>query len=81
MRYYLTEGLEGVERQKFTGGPAFTEAIESKAGELRSFDSNGRQYLVFSSVGQKDLALANQIRDADYKGLRFLYLDNEDFLD
>ena len=74
MRYYLTEGLEGAEHQKYSGGPAFTEAIESKAGELRG------QYVVFSSVGQKDFARVNRIRDADYKGLRFLYLDNEETL-
>ena len=80
MRYYLTKGLEGVERQKFSGGPAFTEAIESKAGELRSLDPNGGQYVVFSSVGRKDFACVNRIRNDNYKGLRFLYLENEETL-
>jgi len=35
---------------------------------------------VFSSVQQKDLASINRIRDTHYKGLRFLYLHDEETL-
>ena len=77
MHYYLTEGLEGVEHQKYCGRASFTKAIELKIDESRSVDSKGGQYVVFSSVEKKNLAYINRIRDTDYKGLRFLYLDNE----
>ena len=77
MHYYLTEGLEGVEHQKYRGGASFTTAIESKADELRSVDSNGGQYVVFSSVEKKNLAYISRIRNTQYKGLRFLYLETE----
>ena len=77
MHYYLTEGLEGVEHQKYCGRASFTKAIELKIDESRLVNSKGGQYVVFSSVEKKHLAYINRIRDTNYKGLRFLYLDNE----
>ena len=77
MHYYLTEGLEGVEHQQYRGGPSFKKAIQSKIDELLSVNSKAGQYVVFSSVKQSHLAYINRMRDTNYKGLRFLYLDNE----
>jgi len=77
MHYYLTEGLEGVEHQKYRGA-TFTQAVD-RAREV-AVNSTGGQYIVFSSVQQKNLAYINRTRDAHYKGLRFLYLDDEETL-
>jgi len=80
MHYYLTEGLEGVEHQQYRGGASFKKAIQSKIDELLSVNPKAGQYVVFSSVNQSNLAYINRIRDTNYKGLRFLYLDNEETL-
>ena len=79
MHYYLTEGLEGVEHKKYRGGATFTKAIDDRFTEV-AINSMGGQYIVFSMVQQKNLAYINRIRDTNYKGLRFLYLDNEETL-
>ncbi|PUU76821.1 hypothetical protein B9Z19DRAFT_1194447 [Tuber borchii] len=77
MDYYLTEGLEGVKRQRYGGGDSFKKAIQSRIDELLSVDSKAGQYVVFSSVQQSNIAYINHMRDTDYKGLRFLFLYNE----
>ena len=77
--YYLTEGLEGVEHKKYRGGATFTKAIDDKFTEV-AINSMCEQYIVFSSVQKKNLAYINRIRDTRYKGLHFLYLENEETL-
>lgn len=78
--YYLSEGLEGVEHQQYLDGPSFTRAIESLAGKLCSGNWSDGQYVVFSSVTQANLTHLNKIHNTRYKGLRFLYLNDEQVL-
>ena len=75
--YYLSEGLEGVEHQRYLNGPSFTRAIESLAGKLRSGNWSDGQYVVFSSVTQANFTHLNKIHNLRHKGLRFLYLNEE----
>ena len=70
MDYYLSEGLEGVERQKYRGTREFTYAIESKLTELGLGDWKGGQYLVFTSVTQGEFTELDRYRDRYHKSLR-----------
>ncbi|KAG0135874.1 hypothetical protein HOY82DRAFT_628697 [Tuber indicum] len=76
--YYLREGLEGVEHQRYGDLLLFTEAIESQAEKLRL--GNAGQYAVFSPVTEDELVDINDFRDTHHKGLRFMYLNNEQAL-
>ena len=49
MDYYLSEGLEGVEHQKYRSTRMLTSAIESKAAELRPGNWKGGEYMVLTS--------------------------------
>ena len=53
--YYLTEGLEGIERQQYRSTRSFSKAIDKLKDEFRSGNSSARQYLVFVSVTQEQL--------------------------
>ena len=80
MDYYLNEGLEGVERQKYRGTREFTYAIESKLTELGLGDWKGGQYLVFTSVTQGEFTELDRYRDRYHKSLRFMYLEEKEVL-
>ncbi|KAG0643011.1 hypothetical protein HOY80DRAFT_916866 [Tuber brumale] len=73
--YYLREGLEGVEHQRYGGLLLFSEAIESQAEKLCF--GNAGQYAVFSPVTEDELAIIDDFRNTHRKGLRFMYLNNE----
>jgi len=76
MHYYLTEGLEDEEHQRYRNVRSFTSAIDLRTEELRSgnADEFPIPYLVFSHVTQQQLATIEGARDSNYKKLRFLYL-------
>ena len=80
MDYYLNEGLEGVERQKYRGTREFTYAIESKLTELGLGDWNGGQYLVFTSVTEDKFTKLHRYRRRYHKSLRFMYLEEKEVL-
>ncbi|RPA91462.1 hypothetical protein L873DRAFT_1794861 [Choiromyces venosus 120613-1] len=80
MHYFLSHGLEGVGYQKYRDTRSFTSAIESQADELFSGNLNSGQYAVFSLVTQTKLATIDRIRNSRLKGLRFLYLQDEETL-
>ena len=78
MHYYLTEGLEGVEHHEYRDMHSFTKAIDLQASQLRSgnADESPSQYMVFSHVTPEELYKIEHVRDTQYKGLRFLYLND-----
>lgn len=78
MHYYLTKGLEGVEHHEYRDIHSFTRAIDSQAGQLRSCEADElpTKYMVFSHVTQEEFSNIDHVRDTQYKGLRFLYLDD-----
>ena len=76
--YYLTEGLEGIEVQRYCGTQSFMTAIEFQADQLHS--GNGGQYAVFSQVTQDDFANIDRFRDTHCKSLRFVYYEKEETL-
>jgi len=77
MHYYLTEGLEGVEHEGYRDIRSVKRAVDSRVNMVRSgkADECGTPYLVFCPVTQKQLANIERVRDARYKILRFLYLN------
>lgn len=75
MRYYLNEGLEGVEHQQYRNTRSFTKAIESRAKEFHSGNLDAGQYLVFASVTKSELADIDRLCEARHKGLRSMYLE------
>ncbi|PUU80880.1 hypothetical protein B9Z19DRAFT_1122806 [Tuber borchii] len=78
--FYLKKGLEGIEHHKFTNGKSFTSVIESRIRELSPGDWKVRQYVVFDSVSERNLAYIERIRDHHYKHLPFMYLPDKDTL-
>ncbi|PUU80433.1 hypothetical protein B9Z19DRAFT_975013 [Tuber borchii] len=65
----------GVDRLQYGGSHWFKAAINK---QISGFLFNGAaQYVVFSPVTQKDLEEINNIRDAHYRGLRFMYIGSE----
>ncbi|PWW73551.1 hypothetical protein C7212DRAFT_365832 [Tuber magnatum] len=74
--YYLKEGLEGVECQQYCNAHSFTRAIKLQAEKLQEGNLGAGQYAVFSPVTQDQLTNLQRIRDARYKTLRFLYLND-----
>jgi len=78
--YYLTEGLEGIERQQYRSTRSFSKAIDKLKDEFRSGNSSARQYLVFISVTQEQLEKIHHLRETRLKGLGTMYLKNEEVL-
>ncbi|PUU73045.1 hypothetical protein B9Z19DRAFT_1095905 [Tuber borchii] len=76
MDYYLTEGLEHEEHQRYRDVSSFTSAIDLRAKELRSSNADEfpSTYLVFSHVTQQHLGTLQIVRNSHYKSLRFFYL-------
>jgi len=78
MHYYITKGLEGVGHHEYRDIHSFTRAIDSQASQLRSGDADESlsNYMVFSHVTPEELSSIEHVRDTQYKGLRFLYLND-----
>ena len=76
--YYLTEGLEGVEAQRYRCTESFMTAINLQTDQLHS--GNASQYAVFSHITPHQLADLNRFRDTHCKSLRFLYYEYEETL-
>ena len=76
MHYYLTEGLEDEEHQRYRDVHSFTSAIDLRTEKLRSGNADEylTPYLVFSHVKQQQLVTIQGARDSNYKTLRFFYL-------
>ena len=78
MHYYLTEGLEGVERKGYRDIRTFKQAVDSRVEMVRSGkvdECPTTPYLFFCPVTQKQLANIERARRDRYKTLRFLYLN------
>jgi len=71
MHYYLTEGLQEAAQREYIDNHSFAEAVESQINLVKA--GNGGKYMVFSRVSKDELTKIDQIRDAKYKSLRFLY--------
>jgi len=80
MQYYLTAGLEGVERQQYRSIRSFSKAIDSLHDKFDSGDWSGGQYLVFVAVTQAHLADIERLRERRHKGLCIMYLKSEEVL-
>jgi len=75
---YARDGLVGVDRLQYRGSRSFKTAINN---HLNRFLLNGApQYVVFSPVTQKEFEEIINIRDKQYKGLRFMYIGSETIL-
>jgi len=76
IHYYLTKGLEGVEREEYRGIGSFKRGVDSRLDALSSGKSNqcSTPYLFFGPVTQHQLENIEHVRDTRYKRLRFLYL-------
>lgn len=72
IHYFLNEGLEDALRRRFKDNGSFSGAVESQRKEMRA--GKGRQYMVFSPVSEAQLAKIEELRDEDYKSIRFMYL-------
>jgi len=78
MQYCLTEGLEGVERLQYRGAKSFNKTIDKLITEFQP--GGAAAYVVFSPVTQEQLADIDRIRQRRFKGLRFMYLNDESTL-
>ena len=78
INYYLTEGLESVERQQYRNRQSFIRVIDSQVTKLRS--GKAGQYLVFAPVTQDQLVVIERIRQTRHKGIRFHYFNREETL-
>jgi len=80
--YYLTEGLEGIERKQYYSTRSFSKAIDKLHDEFDSGNSSARQYLVFTSVTQAQLENIHHFRETRrrHKSLSIMYLKNEEVL-
>jgi len=76
--YFLTKGLENVERKQYRDPEAFFRALRSQASKL--YSGKAGQYAVFSPVTQDQLTAIERIRRDRYKGLRFHYFSSEETL-
>ncbi|PWW73024.1 hypothetical protein C7212DRAFT_334220, partial [Tuber magnatum] len=70
----------GVERQQYRDARSFARAIKLQAEKLRAGNLDTGQYAVFSPVTQDQFTNLERIRDARYKSLRFLYLNDVETL-
>jgi len=80
IHYYLTVGLEGIERQQYRSARSLSKAIDKLHDEFDSGNSSARQYLVFVSVTQERLEKIESLRETRLKGLSTMYLKNEEVL-
>jgi len=80
--YYLTEGLEGIERKQYYSTRSFSNAIDKLHDEFDSGNSRARQYLVFTSVTQAQLENIHHFRETRrrHKSLSIMYLKSEEVL-
>jgi len=75
---YLRDGLVGVDRLQYHGSGSFKTAINKRINKIHL--KGAAQYVVFSPVTQREFEDINKIRDAHYKGLRFMYISGEGVL-
>ena len=80
IQYYLTVGLEGIERQQYRSARSLRKAIDKLHDEFDSGNSSARQYLVFVSATQEHIEKIESLREARFKGLCTMYLKNEEVL-
>jgi len=82
MNYYLTTGLEGVERQEYRSIRSFSRAIDSRHDEFHSGNRSVGQYLVFVSVTKEHIASIHHLRDIRRRnrGINIMYLKNQEVL-
>ncbi|KAG0130060.1 hypothetical protein HOY82DRAFT_505042 [Tuber indicum] len=76
--YYLMEGLSGVEHKEYHGQSSFIQAIEDQMDEVSS--GSGGQYMVFCPITHEQFEEIDRIRDRQFKGLRFMYLNHQQAL-
>jgi len=82
MNYYLTAGLEGVERREYHSIRSFSKAIDSLHDEFDSGNWSAGQYLVFVSVTHEHLANIHHLREIRrrHRGIGIMYLKSEEVL-
>ncbi|PUU72518.1 hypothetical protein B9Z19DRAFT_660284 [Tuber borchii] len=78
INYYLTEGLNNVEHQRFKNNKSFIGDIDKQVTKLRS--GNASQYLVFTLVTQDQFVAIERMRQNHHKGIRFHYFNREETL-
>lgn len=77
---YLTAGLEGVQPLLYREISCFTSAVDLHTRELRAGSKDLGQYVMFKAVTQIHFTTLSTVRRTGYKGLRFMYLMDEEIL-
>ena len=80
IHYYLTVGLEGIERQQYRSARSLRKAIDKLHDEFDSGNSSASQYLVFVSVTQEHIEKIERLSKTHFKGLSTMYLKSEEVL-